>query len=301
MAFVDVVQAARLTPAVASLPVGVHGRSATLSPPLAACWSRLGLLNARAGAAAAAFAGVFAARAVRQQARCLPGSRRWTVFLGGSHRVYNCVRHAGPAAGAAKYINLVITSEDGGKMQVELKDQDTVKVLKAMINMDLGVPEELQDLTFSGTLLDEDTKIADCGLKEGSAVLLKVRENEDEVQDDAPAVTTIDGEVCCRITVKCEMGVGKAKRISLDVPMTDSILEVKQKAYDEFILANESIRDLPINDYGLFLLKSDQADENGQLRWLRRDERMKEKKTVDENGLLGGEELVFASLFWYEG
>lgn len=220
----------------------------------------------------------------------------------GRQQAARCICRAGASAPPlAKYVNLIITSDNGGKLQVEIKETDTVRVLKAMINMNLGLPEEQQDLSFGGKALAESEVISECGLKEGSTVLLKVQEEEKaDAEDDAPVVSTIDGEVCCRISVKCEMGVGKARIIKLDVPLTDTITDAKKKAYEEFIVGNESIRDLPMSEYGLFLLKGEQM-ENGQLRWLRRDERMKEKKTVEENGLKGGEELIFASLFWYEG
>ena len=59
--------------------------------------------------------------------------------------------------------------------------------------------------------------------------------------------------------------------------------------------------DSPPKEYGLFLLDGTPvADSRGNLRWLKKSERLKETKTVAENGLEGGEELVFANLMWLD-
>jgi hypothetical protein len=59
--------------------------------------------------------------------------------------------------------------------------------------------------------------------------------------------------------------------------------------------------DSPPKEYGLFLLDGTPvADSRGNLRWLKKSERLKETQTVAENGLEGGEELVFANLMWLD-
>lgn len=192
---------------------------------------------------------------------------------------------------------ILVEKPDGVKAQVEVKGSDKVKVIKAMLQMELGVAEELQDLSYADMPLEDDYTVADCGILQGSTLRLQVREEAIELRPEQGA---IEGDVCVRIFVKCDISVSKSKVIALDVPKSDTMKDVKEKAYEAFTAIQENFKELKPRGYGLFLVKGPTVGDRGQLRYLRRDERIDEKKTLEENGLSGGEELIFANLFWCE-
>mmetsp|Transcript_18374 Transcript_18374/g.57622 ORF Transcript_18374/g.57622 Transcript_18374/m.57622 type:complete len:287 (+) Transcript_18374:80-940(+) len=213
----------------------------------------------------------------------------------GARRTSRCGRWALPMAGGQglsdSYVPVAVAQSDGTVMEIDIRLTDTVKVLKAMLALELDITEDRQELSFEGALIEEGVMLGQLGIKEGSRLELEVE--EEEVDESAPA-----GKDCMRVTVVCDATPGKAKRLGLDVTAEETANELKIRAYEEFAKTTEAFQEGTCKDYGLFILKSPPVDAKGQLRYLRQDERLGDKKSMEENGIKGGEDIVFASLFW---
>jgi len=202
----------------------------------------------------------------------------------------------GTGVGSDDYVLLVVVKPDGVKVQVEVGKRDQIRVLKAVLNTKLDVADDQQELTLpDGTKLLDDVRLDEVGLTNGSFLNLALIEQEDEVE--APVVI-VDGEACLRLYVVCDVAGRRSMRIPIDAPGSDAVGDLKAKAH-ELICAKTDAIARTLEDYGLFIPNGPTMDDTGKLRYLRREERLKETKTLVENGLKGGEEIVFASLFFY--
>mmetsp|Transcript_93489 Transcript_93489/g.227126 ORF Transcript_93489/g.227126 Transcript_93489/m.227126 type:complete len:149 (+) Transcript_93489:3-449(+) len=144
----------------------------------------------------------------------------------------------------------------------------------------------------------EGIMLGQMGIKEGSKLQLAVRELNEE---EAEALALKEGQVGVRVFIKCDAGAGgREKRIPLDVMPSDLAGDVKKRAFQELAKIMEAYVGADARDFGLYILQSPPTDAKGQLRYLKREERLREKMTVKENGIKGGEDILFASLFWSE-
>ncbi|OLQ09818.1 hypothetical protein AK812_SmicGene6559 [Symbiodinium microadriaticum] len=128
------------------------------------------------------------------------------------------------------------------------------------------------EVSYDGTQLDDDLVLTEIDLKEGSKIQVKVLE-ADEVDEPEP---------------------------NPEAPQTqENVGDLKLEAYEQFREKVPFLCDLAARQYGLFLLDgTPTTDSRGNLRYLKKSERLNEKQTVEENGLEGGEELIFGSLAW---
>eukprot|EP00929_Paragymnodinium_shiwhaense_P103005 TRINITY_DN6627_c4_g1_i1.p1 TRINITY_DN6627_c4_g1~~TRINITY_DN6627_c4_g1_i1.p1 ORF type:complete len:311 (-),score=66.49 TRINITY_DN6627_c4_g1_i1:70-930(-) len=196
------------------------------------------------------------------------------------------------------YVALRVETPKGETLEVEVRLSHTVEILKSMIQLEIGVPEAEQELIFDGKALPAGARLEDCQLREGSCLSVKYAEGADEiVEDEVP-----EGEL--RVYCKCEIVAGKTKKITVCVPKTSTVVDLKEHIWGEFCDLADNMKRMPPDEFGLFKLKyGNIIGQNGnQLRWLKRDEMIKEKGecTVEESTLEPDDELVFASLYFLE-
>jgi len=196
----------------------------------------------------------------------------------------------------SNYVPILVDIENDKAYQIEVRPMDSARIVKAVLNLELGLSEQLMELSFDGEKLDDDTVLTDIELKEGSKLQLKVLE-ADEVDEELLDPSEASG---LRIVIKVD-GPGKATKLTLDVDPQENVGELKLEAYDQLKDKSPFLDDVAARHYGLFILDgTPTADSRGNLRYLKKSERLNEKQTVEENGIKGGEEIVFASLAWLE-
>jgi len=193
-------------------------------------------------------------------------------------------------------VPILVEIEGDKAYQIEVRPSDTAKIVKAVLNLELGISEYLMEVSYDGKPLDDDLVLTEIDLKEGSKIQVKVLE-ADEVEEPEPNPEDATG---LRIFIKVD-GPGKATKLTLDVDPQENVGDLKLEAYEQFREKVPFLCDLAARQYGLFLLDgTPTADSRGNLRYLKKSERLNEKQTIEENGLEGGEELVFGSLAWME-
>jgi len=208
----------------------------------------------------------------------------------------------GPEAvpGGQNYMPILVKQNDGTEVAVEVRGADTVRVLKTMIQMQLGISEDRQELTFADMVLEDGFAVMDYGVQEGATLTLNVvEETAQQTEDEPEAPTTIDGEPCIRVFVKCEVNITKTLVIPVDVTLTEKVRDLKVKALKEFAVENQSMSRNSPSEYGLFILKHGPtllAD--GNLRMLERDERIKDTLSIEDSVLEGGEEVFCANMIF---
>jgi len=220
-------------------------------------------------------------------------------------RATACTRVSRAAAKkeADEYFPVNILQGDN-KMSFEIRGKDKVGVLKNMFQMTNAVPVEKQELSFAGMVLDDDTTVMECGIEEGSTLTLTFEEEpEDEAGKEAPRPETIDGEPCIRVYVSCDVSVNKEMRVPVDAKLSQTVREAKLAAFKEFVAEQRSMGagTNRLNDFGLFDIKHGPVRQpDGNFRQLKRDERVRDKLTVEESGLKDGQELAFIILVYAE-
>lgn len=193
------------------------------------------------------------------------------------------------------YVPILLEMDEGKAYQIEARPKDTVKTLKAVLNLELGFAEQAIQLSFDGKVLSDEMELTEVDLKEGSKLQMEVV----EVTEEAVSSSSGEGDGI-RIFIKVD-SAGKTTKLTLNLDPEEGIEDVKLEAYEQFRDKVPFLCDSPPKEYGLFLLDGTPvADSRGNLRWLKKSERLKETKTVAENGLEGGEELVFANLMWLD-
>ena len=74
---------------------------------------------------------------------------------------------------------------DGQKTKMDINKYSDIKKVKEQIQNQLGINPEYQELSYNGTLLDnENTKIDYLGIKDSSVIDLKMKIKEDLGNDD---------------------------------------------------------------------------------------------------------------------
>jgi len=197
------------------------------------------------------------------------------------------------------YVPILIERADGSKIQVEVRPSDTVKVLKAMIAVKIGVAEAFQELAASGMKMEDVCLMSEYEMEEGSVyTLTELKEEEKEEVLRSPDAK--EGEVVTRIYVTCDATFGKKiKKVAMDVIATDTIKDIKVRAYNELAISTESLKKKEPRYFGLFIPQSPVTTETGNLRYLSRaEERLPETSTTEEVGLKGDEEMLLVDLFW---
>ena len=58
--------------------------------------------------------------------------------------------------------------DEGKPYQIEARPKDTVKVLKAVLNLELGILEQAIELSCDGQILSDDMLLKEVDLQEGS-------------------------------------------------------------------------------------------------------------------------------------
>eukprot|EP00438_Fugacium_kawagutii_P019083 Skav234711 [mRNA] locus=scaffold634:48706:49518:+ [translate_table: standard] len=198
-------------------------------------------------------------------------------------------------ADPSSYVPILLEMEEGKAYQIEARPKDSVKTLKAVLNLELGLAEQAIELSSDGKVLTDEMELTEVDLKEGSKLQMKVL----EVEEDALSSGTGDDSTI-RIFVKVDSS-GKTTKLTLNLDPEEGMEDVKLEAYEQFRDKVPFLCDSPVTEYGLFLLDGTPVeDSRGNLRWLKKDEYLKEDKTVAENGLEGGEEIVFANLMWLD-
>jgi len=195
----------------------------------------------------------------------------------------------------SSYLALLVNTPEGKTLQIEILPSDTIKALKAMVQVESRVADNMQELTFEGKVLEDSDIISEAGLESASRIDLTVKEADSTDIEDTPVP-----EGCIRITVRPGPGEDDGTGCTLDVPLTNTGKELRDMIYKELGKSVDHIQKIGVDEYGVFLLESLDIDADGQVRHLTRDERIKELKTVEENGLEGGERLVFANLFFFD-
>jgi len=253
------------------------------------------------GLAARAVAGIAAAFGatgvvISATSRSLRHRRRQTR----SARVVVAAESSDDVPEGQSYMPLLVKQENGDDVQIEVRGIDTVNVVKAMLQMQLGIAEDKQELTFADMPLEDNFAVMDYGIQEGSTLILNVaQEAEVEEEEEEEIPVEIDGEPCIRVFVKCEVTVTKTLTIPMDVKLSETVKELKARAYAEFVAEASYMARNSARDYGLFILKHGPTMlERGNLRMLEKDERVADKLTIEESGLKGGEELFCAFLMY---
>eukprot|EP00401_Gymnodinium_catenatum_P079807 CAMPEP_0117546522 /NCGR_PEP_ID=MMETSP0784-20121206/46649_1 /TAXON_ID=39447 /ORGANISM="" /LENGTH=329 /DNA_ID=CAMNT_0005343393 /DNA_START=33 /DNA_END=1022 /DNA_ORIENTATION=+ len=269
---------------------GAVAASAGLGAVPSGCSRTLSGMAAVAGGVAAALTTSALASGVLARSRRAGRSRRRSQPMGVSI----------PSQQVENYMVILIEKPDGQRFQVEAKPSDSIRTVKVMIQVEIGVAEDQQELALEGCQLSDTMKVSECGINEGTCLNLTITEglSAESSDEDAAAETPVaEGEL--RVYVSCTNGSSKKQRIMLDIPKEEKGEALKIMAYKHFCDSLEHIKNLSKDDYGLFLVKGEWEGPKGPIRVLTRDERVKERLPV-ENGLSGGEELVFASLIYYE-
>jgi len=201
--------------------------------------------------------------------------------------------------GGEAYVTVLVEQPDGEILQVEGKPSDKIRVLKVMIQLQIGADEDKQELiieaeTGSNVMLKDEQTLANCGIEEGTKLKLTIAEDAPDGDDpnEAPEGST-------RIFVKCDISPGKMKLVTLYAGPNETGKEIKERAYAYFCKVQPVFQSTPKSDFGLFLPKTPVMDEIGNLRYLLRSEQIPEKAVgAADMGLSGDEELIFANLFF---
>jgi len=175
------------------------------------------------------------------------------------------------------YVPILIERADGSKIQVEA----------------------FQELAVSGMKMEDVCLMSEYNMEEGSVyTLTELKEEEREEVLRSPAAK--EGEVVTRIYVTCDASFGKkTKKVAMDVIATDTIKDIKVRAYNELAVNVASLRKKVPRYFGLFIPQSPVTTETGNLRYLSRsEERLPETSTTEEVGLKGDEEMLLVDLFW---
>lgn len=190
------------------------------------------------------------------------------------------------------YLPLEVETPGDETVVVEVRNIDSIAAVKALIQMELGIDESDQSLTFKDIQLVDEVTIGDMRLKDGDKLTLHVAQSgevEEEVGAEVP-----EGKQ--RITIAVEVSPAKEKRWVFDVDPEQTIGEVKEKVWRKL---SATLRRIPATGYNLFLLKTPFREASGEVRYLsRRDEMLDDAHTFEESILEGGEEVLFVSEFF---
>eukprot|EP00933_Yihiella_yeosuensis_P035520 TRINITY_DN29081_c0_g1_i1.p1 TRINITY_DN29081_c0_g1~~TRINITY_DN29081_c0_g1_i1.p1 ORF type:complete len:152 (+),score=40.97 TRINITY_DN29081_c0_g1_i1:3-458(+) len=146
---------------------------------------------------------------------------------------------------------------------------------------------------MNDVVLDDDEVLDSYGLKEGSVLQLKI--DEEKMEELEAQQKEEEG-----IVIKVEFDVpGQVKVLKLKVEEDETLESIKHRCYEGFTEMYAYTSGVSEDGYGLFILKSPQWDEYGDMLQLRRNERLFEDKTVKELELDGSRDIIMASLFWY--
>lgn len=240
------------------------------------------LLLLAAGAASGVLAGLREGRSGRRSQRAL------------------IARRAGEFSD--NYVPVFVRQGEGEEdLEIDVRLSDSVKVLKAMVAVELDIPEKAQELSFNGEKITEDVPLGKLGMVEGSIVqleVLEIQETEiDELEKDA---------LSFKIFITCDAASpGKIRQVPMSVLPTDTIMDLKVKAFYEMRKFTESFNYAnpePEEEYGLFIPTGEPTkDARGNLRELERDEYLKDRMTIKELGIRPGQQILFADMMWAPG
>ncbi|CAK0910046.1 unnamed protein product, partial [Prorocentrum cordatum] len=92
-----------------------------------------------------------------------------------------------PVAKAEEYLLISVVAEDGTRIPVEARPMDTVKVVKAMVELEIGVSKEDQKLLLGERQLPEDATLSEVGIDKDLELKLVVIKAADIVESEAEA------------------------------------------------------------------------------------------------------------------
>lgn len=193
---------------------------------------------------------------------------------------------------------------DPKPMQVEVRRLDQVKVLKLVLSMETGISEEDQMLYSNGKLMPDEALLREFDVEEGCLITMKSAipveaKTAEEVaaEEEVPVRVEKDGEVWVRVFVVVESPAKKKRLVPIDAPESTLGLDLKIEAYEEACRIEKFFGRLVPEDYGLFIPDDEPLGSGTSfLRPLKKSERMNESKTLAEQGIKGGEEMIFASI-----
>lgn len=201
------------------------------------------------------------------------------------------------------YKHVVVESEDGKLLNVEVRPRDDVQTLKAMLELDYDIPIARQVILFQGQILEDLIILCSLGLRNGSKFQLKLLEPiEASVDDDsdAPLQEVIDGVTHIRVGVSCEVKTGHVKIVNFLMSENDTIKSLKEKAMEAFGKLHTYFTKIEADEYGLFVLSQEPIkDYKGNIRALERSEHRKNSLSLKEAGLAGGDELTLVNYAFY--
>ncbi|CAK0878279.1 unnamed protein product, partial [Prorocentrum cordatum] len=165
------------------------------------------------------------------------------------------------------------------------RPMDTVKVVKAMVELEIGVSKEDQKLLLGERQLPEDATLSEVGIDKDLELKLVVIKAADIVESEAEVP-----EDCVRVVVKCQITTGKFKEIKLDLLRTEATEVAKERALEKLKTWDENLEGLTGKDFGLFIPQEQMGYRdvgNGKqgLRPMTRKERLKDSATLEENGI----------------
>ena len=70
---------------------------------------------------------------------------------------------------------IYVMTPDGKRITLTVKASDTIETVKAKIEDEEGIPPDDQILIFAGKELDDEHKVSDHGLKNGSTIEFQLR------------------------------------------------------------------------------------------------------------------------------
>lgn len=195
-----------------------------------------------------------------------------------------------------KYVLVSVKQSAGKPFTVEIRPgTDTVRVCKKMIELVKHVPEKAQKLLLDGVELDnDDAKLSQYGVTEGSHLIMETSAPEEDDDDEELKPGDIP------IIIRIDLTAGRTKRIQMALGETETIGEMKERAWVKIKVIVEELKRSKSADFGLFILESSQYSARG-LRALKKSEQVSEKKTASELGFQGGEEMVIANNDWVWG
>merc|ERR1740138_210535 len=187
---------------------------------------------------------------------------------------------------AEEYLLLTVIAEDGTRIPVEARPMDTVKVVKAMVELEIGVGKEDQQLLLGDRRLPENATLSEMGIEkdlELKLVIIKVADVVDAEEDEV-------AEDCVRVVVKCQTTSGKYKDVKLDLLRTDATEVAKDRALEKLKTWDENLEGLAGKDFGLFIPQEavgyiERPDNKQSLRPMKKKERLKDSATLEENGV----------------
>lgn len=190
------------------------------------------------------------------------------------------------------YIVVLVETKDFGIRQVEAKPSDPIKVIKAMLSMDTGVPEDDQILTLNGEDLYESDLLKDMDIVEGTKLKLDIRQ---DVEDEGQGPGEVP-EGCIRVIVRCDTTPGKQKAVAMDLEPHELIGDIKAVAFEEMKKIQQGYGRLGPQAFALAIPNEEKygplSDEKGNPRRVEREERFKDNHSAEEAGLKGGETLI---------